>query len=438
MPEVVNDKKVFSLLDVTLSIRKTIHERYQRSFWVKAEMNKLNHYSYSGHCYPELVEKNNGKIVAQMRASLWKDDFVRVNNRFLHTLKEPLKDGITILFSATITFDPLHGLSLRIVDIDPVFSLGELEREKLETIDKLKREGIFDLNRTLRLPLLPRRIAVISVETSKGYSDFLNIIDNNTWGYKFFCFLFPALLQGDRSVDSILVQLRRVKKVKDHFDVVAIIRGGGGDVGLSSYNNARLAAEIARFPIPVLTGIGHSTNETVAEMVAFKNAITPTELADYLIQRLHDFSIPLQRAEQLVTERAFRFLKEAQSQFGGLIKSFRTAAKGSLGNSGAKVQSLAKQVSRSATFMCTRAADQHKEIFRQLNKGIANLTDAKGLELEAIEKTVNVMDPIHVLRRGFSITTINGKAVVSVETVSNGDTLITQTVDGKIVSRVVK
>src|SRR5688572_14299815 len=137
MAESVNDRKIFSLLEVTLSIRKTIAERYKSTFWVKAEMNKLNLYTHSGHCYPDLVEKNGEKVVAQIRANLWKTDYLRINENFLATLKEPLKDGITILFCAAITYDPVYGLSLNIVDIDPVFSLGELEKEKLETIDKL-------------------------------------------------------------------------------------------------------------------------------------------------------------------------------------------------------------------------------------------------------------------------------------------------------------
>ena len=147
MSENVNDKKVYSLTEVTLSIQKTIADRYKSSFWVKAEMNKLNHYSHSGHCYPDLVEKTNGKVIAQMKANLWKSDFDRINQNFLKILKEPLKDGIKILFCATICFDPSHGLSLRIADIDPSFSLGELEREKLDTIERLKKEGIFHANK---------------------------------------------------------------------------------------------------------------------------------------------------------------------------------------------------------------------------------------------------------------------------------------------------
>lgn len=259
MPETVNNKKIFSLLEVTSSIQKTLSARYTSSFWVKAEMNKLNFYKQSGHCYPDLVEKQDGKVIAQIRSNLWKDDYMKINNTFLEVLKEPLKDGIKILFLAKVSFDPVHGLALRIIDIDPGYTLGDLEKEKQETIKKLQDEGIFNRNKSLKLPLLPQRIAIISVETSKGYGDFMKVIDGNPWNYKFFCFLFPSLLQGEKAVEGIINQLTRIKKVINHFDAVAIIRGGGGDIGLSCYNNYQLSKEFALFPIPVITGIGHST-----------------------------------------------------------------------------------------------------------------------------------------------------------------------------------
>jgi len=166
---------------------------------VKAEMNKLNLYPSSGHCYPDLVEKKEGKVIAEIKANIWRDDYQRINNNFLNVLKEPLKSGINILFCAKITYDPANGLRLRIIDIDPSYSLGNLEKEKLETIDKLKLEGIYNTNRTLQLALLPKRIAIISVQTSKGYSDFIQIIETNPWGYNLFHMLFPALLQGARA-----------------------------------------------------------------------------------------------------------------------------------------------------------------------------------------------------------------------------------------------
>ncbi|MDR1129445.1 MAG: exodeoxyribonuclease VII large subunit, partial [Prevotellaceae bacterium] len=176
MAEKVNDRTIFSLLEVTKSVQKTLSGRYKSSFWVKAEMNKLNFYRHSGHCYPELVEKKDGKVIAQIKSYIWKDDYSRINGKFLDVLNEPLKDGIKILFQAKITFDPAHGLSLWIMDVDPAYTLGDLEREKQETVNRLKREGIFDKNKSLSFPLLPQRIAIISVETSKGYADFLKII----------------------------------------------------------------------------------------------------------------------------------------------------------------------------------------------------------------------------------------------------------------------
>src|SRR5450432_2139952 len=186
MPEIVNDKSVFTLLEVTKSIRKTLSERYKESYWIRAELNKLNYYKQSGHCFPELVEKQEGRVLAQMKATIWKDDFIVIDREFQRVLKEPLKDGIKILFLAAISFDPTHGLALRIMDIDPAYTLGDLEKEKQETIERLKKENLYDKNKGLRLALLPKRIAVISVESSKGYADFIKVIEGNVQGYRFF------------------------------------------------------------------------------------------------------------------------------------------------------------------------------------------------------------------------------------------------------------
>jgi exodeoxyribonuclease VII large subunit len=458
MAEIVNSRKIFSLMEVTLSIQKAIAERYKSVFWVKAEMNKLNHYSHSGHCYPELVEKIDGRVVAQMKSNIWKTDFDRINHNFIKVLKEPLKDGIKILFCASITFDPVHGLGLRILDIDPSFSLGELEREKQETLDRLKLEGIFNANKLLKLPVLPQRIAVISVETSKGYSDFLKVIEHNPWGYKFFKFLFPSLLQGEKSIGSICSQLERIKNVIHHFDVVAIIRGGGGDVGLSSYNNYELAREIALFPIPVLTGIGHSTNETVSEMVSHKNAITPTELADFLIQKFHDFSAPIRRGEEIIVERSKRILADEKLKFKNSIRYFRSVTNASLTNNSIQVKVKSESVLQHARVLIRRnkellqwnmedlqkgvgkLVDDHKSdvsnLITKVKSGVVERLDHEMDNLLRIEKHVNILDPVNILKRGFSITLHNGKALKSYTDVKPGDKIITTTVDGQIESEV--
>ncbi|TCV18881.1 exodeoxyribonuclease VII large subunit [Sphingobacterium alimentarium] len=414
MPEKVANKTIFSLLEVTKSIQRTLADRYKNLYWIKAEMNKLNHYKHSGHCYPELVEKKEGKIVAEIRSIIWKSDFERINNSFIKLLHEPLRDGITILFQAGISYDPLHGLSLRIVDIDPTFVLGELEREKKESILRLHQEGLFEANKRLPFPLIPKRLAIISVETSKGLSDFYKIINQNPWGYKIETTLYPALLQGDKSIPSIIKQLAVIAERAEAYDAVAIIRGGGGEVGLSSYNNYNLAKAIAIFPLPVLTGIGHSTNETVSEMVSYKNAITPSELADFLIQKFHNFSIPLDRLqEQLVVLSKNKFLVE-----------------------NSKLQAFAQSLSWESKNRLQQENHSIRILNQRLQLSSQHFFKDKYGELDNISRLINMADPIQLLKRGFSVTRINGKALQSLAEVKEGDTIETLLLDGKVKSTV--
>jgi exodeoxyribonuclease VII large subunit len=458
MPEIINNRQAFSLIEVARSIEKTLSERYKSAFWVRAEMNKLNHYKHSGHCYPDLVEKQDGKVIAQLRAHLWKDDYLRANQAFLSVLKEPLKDGIKIMFQAMIIFSPVYGLSLRIIDIDPAYTLGDLEQEKQETINRIRLEGIFDKNKRLPLPLLPQRIAIISVETSKGYADFLKVIDTNEWGYKFFHLLFPALLQGDKATESISHQLAQIMKVLHHFDVVAIIRGGGGDIGLSCYNQYQLVREVALFPIPVITGIGHATNETVVEMVAFSNAITPTKMAEYLLQQFHNFSVPLQNAELTIVDKARRMIEVAKTKFQSEIKLFRSVTKSILFKNKNKLNEHIQTFTQQSRFifksersiLSANARDIEKHSRSMLlNTGfdidrvVAGISDQTRLfiktrktELNNLDKNIENMSPSKVLKRGYSITRLDGKAVKNVAQVKKGDRLKTTVYSGEIESTV--
>ncbi|MGE8429442.1 MAG: exodeoxyribonuclease VII large subunit [Sphingobacterium sp.] len=414
MPELIQDKTIFSLLEVSRSIQKTLAERYKSLYWIKAEMNKLNHYTHSGHCYPELVEKQDGKIVAEIRSILWKADYNRINNNFLKIAQEPLREGITMLFQASISYDPMYGLSLRIVDIDPTFTLGELEKEKIDSIRKLKAEGIYESNKSLPFPVVPKRLAIISVETSKGLSDFYKIINQNPWGYRIECTLFPALLQGDKSVPSIINQLAVIAEKISMYDVVAIIRGGGGEVGLSSYNNYLLARAIAIFPIPVLTGIGHSTNYTVSEMVAYKNAITPSELADFLIQKFHNFAIPIDRAAERIQQLILTRFKEERHTLSQLATHIQWVGKREIQISSTAIQQIQNEL--------------HSLIklrFYECKTALAHT-----------ERIIQLSDPIRLLKQGFSITKVNGKLLQSVTQVSPGDVIQTILEYGELTSTV--
>ncbi len=434
----MSTKQVFTLLQVTQKIQSVVNQVFKTGFWVKAEMNKLNFYAHSGHAFPELVEKTNGKVVAEMRSTIWKSDFSRINQQFLNTLNEPLKDGITVLLFANIEFHPTYGLTLKISDIDPSFTLGELEKEKLDNIQRLKKEGLFNLNKTRHLPLVPKRIAIISVETSKGYSDFMKVIQKNQWNYQFFTVLFPAILQGDNAAPTIINQLNKIKKVIRHFDVVAIIRGGGGEVGLSCYNNYELSKNIAEFPIPVFSGIGHSTNETVAEMVSYRNAITPTELADFLIQEFHNFWVPVQKNELALVKLSKEVLQNSRKNLTNEVNFLKAHLKLQLQNN----RNILSNQERNLNLLSKKLIENQFSVLQDVitpNLIRATQMSLKNVkkELENSEKVVDLLNPLNLLKRGYSLTFADGKLVKSHKDLKKGQTIQTQFSDGSVDSQVV-
>lgn len=395
--------------------------------------------------------------MAQLKATIWKEDFIRINERFQSVLKEPLKSGIKILFCARITFDPGYGLSLHILEIDPAYTLGELEKEKGETINRLIQEGIFDKNKKIPFPLLPQRIAIISVETSKGYADFIQMLHENQWGYHFFYMLFPALLQGEKAVPAIRHQLMQIKRVMHHFDVVAIIRGGGGDVGLSCYNNYLLTKDIANFPLPVLTGIGHATNETVSEMVACTNSITPTALASFLIQTFHNFAVPLHKAELLVLGTATKVMEQQKEKFTRITKDFSHATWHLLVKGKHYIQSITSAMAQQVRYNCLKEKEKTEFIstriktgciymklqqeqvlktnFAQLKKQIETGFITQHQSLNNLERIAAHLNPLRVLQRGYTITKINGKGISSIKIAKSGDLVETVLTDGTMWSK---
>lgn len=500
----INNKSVYSLLEVTDSIKATISNKYTGSYWIKAEMNKLNYYKLSGHCYPDLLEKKSGSIVVETKAIIYSSDFLSINQKFLSVLKEPIKDGINILFCANIIYTPKYGLQLQIIDIDPSYSLGELEREKSETLEKIKSEELYDRNKNLKLNLLPKRIAIISVETSKGYSDFIKIIKGSPNKYNFFCMLFPSSLEGDKAVGNIIWQLNRIKKISHHFDAVAIIRGGGGDIGLTTYNNYFLAKAIALFPIPVFTGIGHSTNETIAEMVAFKNAITPTDLANYLIKIFDDYKLPLDKAKELLVGYSYRLITSEKDNLKKLKYNFGISTRNIISRSSSNIESTVKFLKNNAKHFLKLEKDYYginlsdlrkysgrfiknefvnievaaksikkdsngymknskinlEQLTKDLRKEFKNLLSSnknnvhliiqsltrtkdrfvteKFKEIQNIEEKIDLLSPQSTLKRGFSMTILNGKILRDGKEVSDGDSIKTILFESEIQSTVNK
>lgn len=453
-------RRMYSLLELSNSISSVIAKNYKNSYWIKAEIAKLNYYSKTGHCYPDLVEKENGKILAQMRAIIWSTDYKVINEKFLQVTKNPLDEGMTILLRGNLSFHSVYGFSLVIADIEPSFSLGEMAKEKMDTIQRLKKELMYDKNKTLSFPILPKRIAVVSVESSKGYSDFLNILSGNEKKYHFHLSLFPAILQGDKAVNSILAQLEKIRFRAKDFDAVAIIRGGGGDIGLNCYDHYALAKMIACFPLPLITGIGHSTNETVAEMVSHTNKITPTDVAYFLIRKFSDFDEAIHSIAFLISTAAREMLGQQKIGLTENTRIFKNASFSQLSHHRLMIDNLGGRIQRESILFRRRS----EQLLNQLSIGLKYKPESRikqeffGLgnlqtrlllsfkqnvkeshsELIGLEHRIRLLDPSNILKRGYSITYHDGKIIRDVNSIRIGDEITTNFANGMLMSSVEK
>lgn len=458
MSELIAGKKTYTLLDLANSIQRMFSTHYSRTYWVKAEMNKLNYYNQSGHCYPELLQKENGKTVAEFKSILWKNDYERINRLFIDQIKEPLKDGIKVLCEVSVSYSPKYGLSLSIHDIDISYTIGDIEAEKKAAIERLKSEGLFQLNKDKPHALLPKRIAVISVESSKGFADFQEIIDAQNERFSIFRMLFPALLQGDKAVESLLEALKRVQRVSHHFDAVAIIRGGGGDVGLSCFNHYNLARAIAEFPVPVYTGIGHSTNETVCEMVSYYNGITPTKVAQQLLDYFERFDRTIEDSQRSIIHRSQEILLTENRELNLHSRIIRQAAGGILQNQHQRLihasdelkktgfrfisghtsllNALTQRIPVATMHRLRSSAERLDQLQRQLMLASKHSLENALNNLNHQERIVAITDPQNILRKGYSVTYINGIPVKDFSILSVGDRITTRVANGSFESEV--
>ena len=455
----MSEKQVFTLQQVVRSIKKTLEDRYTQNYWVKAEMHKLNKYP-SGHAFPELVQKDDNKIVAQITGTIWKQQLERINTKFIEVVKEPLREGTTLLLLVKINYSETFGLGLQILDIDPSYSLGELQKQREETLRKLAKEGLLNLNQKLHFPLLPKRVAIISADSSKGLSDFLQVLQENEKSYFIFTHLFNAYLQGDVAVQSIISALKKIKRVKDHFDIVIIVRGGGAEVGMTCYNNYDLCKAIAEFPLPVLTGIGHSTNLNVAEMVSFRNEITPTKLAEFLLQTFREFEQETKRLNREMIAHSLQLIDKTKQDFNGQVRVFKHASlrftdslknelnqqiielknttRYFLKNENDAVLSLKNDYRIVTKEIITAERNTLSLISKPIKGSLLHFFERKESDLEQLEKTVNILNPSNVLQRGYSLTLLNGKILSAKNKPKKGDLIESKTNSLTLFSRVEK
>ena len=286
------EKNKYTLLELSKLIGKTIENAFPGRYWLVAEINEIRE-NQNGHCYLELIEKDSEKdrIIARSRATIWANTWRMLKSYFETATSQPLGKGMMILVEVSVVFHELYGLSFNIRDIDPVYTLGDLERKRAETIKRLEQEGIINMNKELPFPVLPSRIAVISSPGAAGYEDFMHQITNNPGKYRFAITLFPATMQGDNTVSSVTEALEEIFEQESSYDLVVILRGGGSSSDLNSFDSYEIASHIAQLPLPVITGIGHERDRTIAGMVANTDLKTPTAVAEFLIGKFHILDI---------------------------------------------------------------------------------------------------------------------------------------------------
>lgn len=435
MMDFSNGVPAYSLFELNAAVRETLELTFPDAVWVTGEIAEARS-NPKGHCYLELVEKRDNAIIAQIKANIWSYTYRSIAPRFEKATGERLRAGMQVLLSVNVTFHEVYGLSLNIRDIDPTYSLGEMARRKRETIERLKKEGLTDLNKSLPLPLVPQRIAVISSATAAGYGDFIKHLTNNPNGYRIYQELFQSTLQGQEAEASILASLAGIRKKIDRFDAAVIIRGGGSQLDLSCFDSYSLAAEVARFPIPVITGIGHERDDTVTDIVAHTKMKTPTAVAEFLLSGMRDFEQKVLVAQRRLTELAKALLRDE----------------------GHRLKILAQHISY---LLAKRFHDEHKRLDAathglkqgtdtvingnrnrltldrtRLGSGIRGSLQAEQSRLKHLEQAVRLLDPLNVLKRGYSITYHGNRAVKDAGDIAKGDVIITRLYNGSITSTV--
>ena len=472
-----------SLYELQQQVKSSLDDAFSLPVWVKAEISEIT-VNRSGHCYLELIETEQGtdSVIARCRATIWSYTFRMLKPYFETTTGQNFTQGLKVLLQAKVEYHEVFGFSLNIRDIDPVYTLGDMARQRREIIRKLQEDGVFEMNKELELPIVTQHIAIISSPTAAGLQDFMDQLHNNMHKFVFYTKLFSAVMQGSEAPRSIMNALDLIYNYEHMFDAVVIIRGGGAQIDLACFDNYELAFHVSQFPLPVITGIGHDKDDTVIDMVAHTRMKTPTAVAEFLISGAVQFDQQLTELEnhfiELVNdqlEENKNRLNDAANQLNQLVNQMIVAQRNRLeiaqiqltNRTNAflkKHQSELKQVTietkNKTNHFVTRQNHMlgqsgnmlnfafRKQMLKSKNKlnQCENLVKILSLEtirtekrnLNSIQEKLRLVDPQNILKRGYSLTMLNGKIVKSVGQLQKGDLLETRLSDGTVESNVDK
>lgn len=428
-------------LQMTLSqlqakIKETLCGAFVAPVWVVAEISELKVNSRSGHCYIQLVEKGgrNGVPQAQASAVIWAGQFGMLTSYFRGATGAELMAGMNVMLSVVVTYHELYGLSLRVVDIDPLYTLGDLEQQRLQTIARLKEDGVFELNRELGIPDIPQRIAIVSSPTAAGYQDFMKELTAYT--YRFETQLFEAVMQGHGAEQSIADAMGRIADSMDDFDVVVIIRGGGSQSDLSFLNSYLLSSHVAQFPLPVIAGLGHDKDQSVVDLVAALSLKTPTAVAAYLIDRLASFDNDLEMLGNEIAGSAQRMLLHGSKELHMLGTLLRERVSGAVSRLEWKIVSLSEGLKGGAKRIFYGYGSKLEHAESLLRERPLKAITGEVARLSQTEKLLTAVDPQTVLSRGFAIVRVGGKVLKDASLTEEGAELDVTLYKGKLTAKV--
>lgn len=399
-----------ALHEVLQRVSTVVNEAFAAPIWVVAELSDV-HVAGNGHCYMQLIEKDvrRGSTLASVRGMIWANRWWLLRDSFIQQTGHPFQTGMKVMLLVQVSMHEQYGLSMNILDVDPTFTLGEMARRRLEILRQLEADGVIDMNRELPFPTLPQRVAVISAEGAAGYGDFMKQLQVNQYGLKFYTHLFTASMQGEQTETSVIEALDRINEVQDLFDLVVIIRGGGATVDLASFDSYPLATYVANFPLPIVTGIGHDRDQTVLDRVAHTSVKTPTAAAALLIETLYE---------------QWQHIEEQQ-------ESLLNSTKGRMERELQRLQRLANAV-RGTHATLTQQIGRMDMMLQKIQMLTSQRISREQDRLEFISRTIQMAQPDNILKRGFSITRLNGHAVKAATEVPPGATLSIQTAEGEL------
>ncbi len=426
---------VFTLSELNTAIKATLELAFPELVWVVAEISEIRHNS-KGHCYLELVEREEKETLAQIRANIWAYTFRNLASKFEKATGESLKQGMKVLLQVTVTFHEVYGLSLNVKDIDPTYSLGEMARKKREVIERLTKEGLINLNKQIHLSLVPQRIAVISSETAAGYGDFINHLDDNPHGYKIFYTLYQSLMQGQEAEASIIAALKQIREHIKLHDAVVIIRGGGSQIDLSCFDTYSLAVEVAKFPLPVITGIGHERDATVVDLVAHTKLKTPTAVAEFLISGVNSFEERLLDAQKTLINRAKELLRDENHRLQYLVQQFRHIVRERFNSELSKIETALHRLIPGTTQIIDGNNNKLKLDMNRLVSGLKILFQEHKNKIKHLDQAIRLLDPINVLKRGYSVTYLKEKTIKDSGDLQEGNIIRTKLYKGRVTSKV--